>query len=850
MKINPRIRAGIAAGIAVAAIVLQLIIAVPKRLGTVAPRSANYIELSSAREWDYQLWGNVGMNMGYDVWGDEFSIYICGSTSSYGAGDHDLLLVKWNITDGNQLWNRTWGGTSQDIGYSVWGDGTGNIYTSGDTMSFGAGDWDMMLVKWDEAGNQLWNRTWGGPYYDYSINSIWCNSTSIYLCGDTTSYGAGGHDAVLVKWNKDGNQLWNRTWGGVGDDYGNGIWGDGTGSIYTCGFEGGHMMLVKWDAAGNQVWKRTGGGSAGYHVWGDGMGSIYTCGHKEDFDIDMMLVKWDEDGNQLWNRTWGRSILDVGYDLWGDQTSIYSCGYSNQGLVDGRQDMVLVKWDTAGNRLWNRTWSGAGDDSGRGIWGDETSIYTCGYTESFGSGFYDMVLVCWPQNMTPSYPRNLHANSGIDSIDVVWDSPGDCGDSPITHYIIYRSMNTDYNFTWAANVTTTSYHDLNVLSNTSYYYVITAVNAIGEGLASMAVIGSVAIVPLRPNNPRTFSSGYSIDVVWDVPSSDGGLPITHYIVYRSIDTDHNYVWFANVTTTSIQDSDVHPNINYYYIITAVNVIGEGPASIAVIASLEPLAQPLAFSMPLIVCIVGGIFITLITLGIVWHKKHLKPDNVFTTVHQPTTLPIESPVEIPYTGPQPIRAAPSKVELNTVNSWNPYVTTRSRASLIPKASRAYIDPASINAINQPTAPGPRIDPPAPRWFCERCGIHVRDLGEFTRTCPGCIGTMAKLVSPADPRLKTMIKLDTTTIDCLELINLLFTQKAFSTTGLMYKSKIEDLVKQHGVEIANLDETLDFMERRGIFVKQTAKTIKFHEDVASAPTVEALDAKVFQLLKGSK
>jgi hypothetical protein len=69
----------------------------------------------------------------------------------------------------------------------VWVDGTG-IYTVGETTSFGAGSSDIAIVKWDAAGNQVWNKTWG----DSSVESgwsVWGDGTSVYTCGSTDIYG-------------------------------------------------------------------------------------------------------------------------------------------------------------------------------------------------------------------------------------------------------------------------------------------------------------------------------------------------------------------------------------------------------------------------------------------------------------------------------------------------------------------------------------------------------------------------------------------------------------------------------------------------------------------------------------
>ncbi|MHA1698954.1 MAG: hypothetical protein ACTSWN_08965, partial [Promethearchaeota archaeon] len=78
----------------------------------------------------------------------------------------DGVLPSPSYNPDEQPWNRTWGGSDGDYGYSVWGDGS-YIYTCGYTYSFGAGSADLLLVKWDPDGNQVWNRTWGGSSSDY-----------------------------------------------------------------------------------------------------------------------------------------------------------------------------------------------------------------------------------------------------------------------------------------------------------------------------------------------------------------------------------------------------------------------------------------------------------------------------------------------------------------------------------------------------------------------------------------------------------------------------------------------------------------------------------------------------------
>ena len=304
-----------------------------------------YDKLNIAQEnviWN-STWDGVS---GEAIWGNGTYIYTCGSTRSFETIDDDLVIVKWD-SNGNKLWNRTWGGPSTDIGYGIWGDEFENIYTCGYTYSFGAGDMDLVLVKWDSRfGNKDWNRTWGGESAEIAWG-VWGDGTSIYTCGNTDSFGTGDDDLVLVAWDRFGNKLWNSTWGGFSMDYGFGIWGDGS-YIYTCGGtmsagEGGHdLVLVKWNKFGDLIWYRTWGDpedNAGHGIWGDGT-FIYTCGGKFRAPSIAFLVKWDNAGNQIWNSTWGGPPQVGEFDgVWGDGTYIYTCGSGGGG-------QILVKWES------------------------------------------------------------------------------------------------------------------------------------------------------------------------------------------------------------------------------------------------------------------------------------------------------------------------------------------------------------------------------------------------------------------------------------------------------------------------------------------------------------------------
>ena len=147
-----------------------------------------------------------------------------------------------------QQWYTTWGGSGDDGGSDIALDSSNNIYLAGITTSFGAGDFDMALVKYNNMGEQQWNTTWGGSNFDTASGIAVDSSDNVYLVGITVSFGAGQSDMVIVKYNSLGEQQWNTTWGGSGGDLGYGIAVDSSDNIYLVGstysFGAGHNDMV------------------------------------------------------------------------------------------------------------------------------------------------------------------------------------------------------------------------------------------------------------------------------------------------------------------------------------------------------------------------------------------------------------------------------------------------------------------------------------------------------------------------------------------------------------------------------------------------------------------------------
>jgi hypothetical protein len=144
---------------------------------------------------------------------------IAGTTQSFGAGEADVYVVKLDA-NGNLQWTKTIGGENIYSGSSLIQTSDGGYAIAGTTTSFGAGEADVYVVKLDANGNLQWTKTIGGPSNDESLSLIQTSDGGYAIAGTTQSFGAGDRDVYVVKLDAKGNLQWTKNIGGPSDDWG------------------------------------------------------------------------------------------------------------------------------------------------------------------------------------------------------------------------------------------------------------------------------------------------------------------------------------------------------------------------------------------------------------------------------------------------------------------------------------------------------------------------------------------------------------------------------------------------------------------------------------------------------
>jgi len=298
--------------------------------------------------WDKTLGVSDADDFGYSVQQTSDGGYIiAGQTrSSPLQNDNNLLLVKTDA-GGNSLWRKTFGGSSNDLGYSVQQTSDGGYIIAGYTTSFGAGSWDVYLVKTDAYGNELWSKTLGGSGAETGESVQQTTDGGYIIAGITDSFGAGSWDVYLVKTDASGNLIWSKTFGGSGDDYGYSVQQTSDGGYIIAGY----------------IFRSPSG------------------------PVDVYLLKTDASGNLIWSKTFGNGY---GYSV--QQTA--DGGYIVGGGTTGSSDVYLIRTDASGNLLWSKSIGGSGADGGFSVQQTTDGGYIiAGITDSFGAGSYDVYLV-------------------------------------------------------------------------------------------------------------------------------------------------------------------------------------------------------------------------------------------------------------------------------------------------------------------------------------------------------------------------------------------------------------------------------------------------------------------------
>jgi len=330
---------------------------------------------------------------------------IGGYTQSYGAGSNDVYLIKTN-SQGQVQWTKTYGGSGSEYIWHLRQTADSGYILGAWTSTWGAGNLDMLLIKTDVSGNVQWARTYGGTNREFTLDVHQTADGGYIATGYTQSYGAGGFDMYVVKTDALGNLLWCKTIGSATGDYARAMQPMSDGGYLIVGYTDGYgaglndVFAVKLDAAGNYQWAKTYGGTNndyGFTVVATADGGFAIAGYTTSYGTagaDSYLIRADSVGNLLWTATYGGSSSDYVYNLIQTADGGFALLGNTGSYGLGLSDVFLVKTTNTGVLDWARLYGGTNYDYAIGcLQASDGGLLLSGYARSFGAGNYDVYLI-------------------------------------------------------------------------------------------------------------------------------------------------------------------------------------------------------------------------------------------------------------------------------------------------------------------------------------------------------------------------------------------------------------------------------------------------------------------------
>ncbi len=388
-------------------------------------------------EWDWTNDGTYDHDSGTDPTVEhEYTSageYTCKLrvTDDDGAMDTDILVVKAIGT----VWVHTWGGSDKELVGRPIVSSTGEVFVAGHASSYGAGNRDVLVIKYHPDGSLAWVKTWGGSAEDYATQGIVDANGDFIVVGLTESFGAGGDDDVLLKYSAAGDLLWQKTWGGAGDEALSFVDLDASGNIYvsgrtnTFGAGGWDAVIRKYSPSGNLLWARTWGGSAteySTHILAVEQ-NIYLLGYTSSYGAggyDTFLIKFDAEGNRQWVKTWGGSSSDCAESVYIDANGDLIVIGSTYSYGSGSDDVFILKFDSSGNLQFQKTWGSTQRDQGWDITVDDSNnIFVSGGTMGFSSD-WDAILLMLDSSGNVNRQAIWHTSGSVTAFGIFRDANG------------------------------------------------------------------------------------------------------------------------------------------------------------------------------------------------------------------------------------------------------------------------------------------------------------------------------------------------------------------------------------------------------------------------------------------
>jgi hypothetical protein len=260
------------------------------------------------------------------------------------------------------LWNNTYGTGLSEQCRGLVQCSDGGFALIGDYLS--GGNRKVVLLRTDANGNHLWNSTIASPGIDWGYSVLQTEDNGFLFAGSNSS------QTWIVKTDQDGNRVWS-------EEYGSGCLnsliecssGGYAATGYTMGEPSAHILRI--DDSGTKLWNSTfGTRSHTFDIVECDDGGFAATGYVGDFnaeDTDVLLLRLNSSGGILWNKTWIGEGQACGNSIVKSSDGKLLIAAQNNSMGSNEQDTWVICVETNGDDVWNKTYSDSWDDFPKGI---------------------------------------------------------------------------------------------------------------------------------------------------------------------------------------------------------------------------------------------------------------------------------------------------------------------------------------------------------------------------------------------------------------------------------------------------------------------------------------------------
>ncbi len=337
---------------------------------------------------------------------------VIGSTTSFGSGGADGYVSKINAS-AKEIWDKTLGTSGDDFierGIQLL---NGDFLLVGSTTGAGQGSSDVWLVRLDRFGNIIWSRTYGGGRSDIGYSVMETSDGKFVLAGETESDSGMDKDILLVKVEQDGSEIWSKSYGGSEDEgfYGEGLIEDASGN---------YVVSSEWSNSGNIADKEglllsvnplgdivrikkydigaidKSGDFGGYLIeTGTGFQNFGSIWDHAVMEQEIWMSDLTMDGVINWSNSFKLPSAILTINAVGRMSSGHYivAGHYRLDIPNDERYAFLFEVSEIGDIVWSKSYGGAGDSELHYVTQTDNGFLAFGHTDTEGAGASDIFVV-------------------------------------------------------------------------------------------------------------------------------------------------------------------------------------------------------------------------------------------------------------------------------------------------------------------------------------------------------------------------------------------------------------------------------------------------------------------------